>query len=186
MNKTSVLFTQVSALASCTVIFSPQSSLQQQFISNIYSQIMDIHSGCDRLSQASFNAKLQTGSQRIQYDMHFVLFSMRWIFLTTGDSDLETSGEKIISHGKPYKMHFLAYFTLQGTLIMVNILRKVADHENHVGLIYLTTVLNMGESQKYARKVHLYTLMSSHIVRETFVVSCTCTSFCILEKVTIF
>ena len=24
----------------------------------------------------------------------------------------ETSGEKSISHGKPYKMHFLAYFTL--------------------------------------------------------------------------
>ena len=26
--------------------------------------------------------------------------------------DSETSGEKSISHGKPYKMHFLAYFTL--------------------------------------------------------------------------
>ena len=28
---------------------------------------------------------------------------------------------------------------------------KVADHENHVRWIYLTTVLCMGEGQKYAR-----------------------------------
>ena len=35
---------------------------------------------------------------------------------------------------------------------MLNTLRKVKDHENHVKLIYLTTVLYMGESQKYARK----------------------------------
>ena len=28
---------------------------------------------------------------------------------------------------------------------------KVADHENHVRWIYLTTVLCMGECQKYAR-----------------------------------
>ena len=49
--------------------------------------------------------------------------------------DSETSGEKSISHGKPYKMHFLAYFTLQGTLVMLNTLRKVEDHENHVGFI---------------------------------------------------
>ena len=34
----------------------------------------------------------------------------------------ETSGEKSISHGKPYKMHFLAYFTLQSTLVMLNTL----------------------------------------------------------------
>ena len=30
---------------------------------------------------------------------------------------------------------------------------KVADHENHVRWIYLTTVLCMGECQKYARSV---------------------------------
>ena len=34
---------------------------------------------------------------------------------------------------------------------MLNTLRKFEDHENHVRCIYLTTVLNMGESQKYAR-----------------------------------
>ena len=63
--------------------------------------------------------------------------------------DSKTSGEKSISHGKPYKMHFLAYFTLQGTLIKLNIMCKVADYENHVRWVYLTTVLCMG--QKYAR-----------------------------------
>ena len=30
--------------------------------------------------------------------------------------------------------------------IVLNILRKVVDHENHVGWIYRTTVLNMGKS----------------------------------------
>ena len=58
------------------------------------------------------------------------------------------SGEKSISHGKPYKIHFLANFTLQGTLIMLNTLCKIEDYENHVRWIYLTTVLNMGESRK--------------------------------------
>ena len=87
-----------------------------------------------------------------------MVFHVRWIFLTTnlGEGlrrgwDSETSVEKSISHGKPYKMHFLAYFTFQGTLIMLNILRKVEYHENHVRWIYLTTVLYMGESKKYAR-----------------------------------
>ena len=55
------------------------------------------------------------------------------------------------SHMEPHKMHFLAYFTLQGTLIKLNTLCKVADHENHVRWTYLTTVLCMGEGQKYAR-----------------------------------
>ena len=58
---------------------------------------------------------------------------------------------KSISHGKLYKMHFPTYFTLQGTLIKLNTLRKVEDHENHVRWIYLTTVLYMGDSQKYAK-----------------------------------
>ena len=45
------------------------------------------------------------------------VFHMRWIFLTTSFQifrwgwNSETSGKKSISHGKPYKMHFLAYFT---------------------------------------------------------------------------
>ena len=67
-----------------------------------------------------------------------MVFHVRWIFTTsmwTPPSrlrrgwDSETSGEKSISHGKPYKMHFLEYFTLQGMLIMLNTLRKVEDHE---------------------------------------------------------
>ena len=49
-------------------------------------------------------------------------------------------------------MHFLAYFTLQSMVIMLNTQPKVEDHENHVRWVYLTTVLYMGESQKYARK----------------------------------
>ena len=35
---------------------------------------------------------------------------------------------------------------------------KVADHENHVRWIYLTTVLNMGEGQKYARNINNETM----------------------------
>ena len=48
-------------------------------------------------------------------------------------------------------------------IIMLNISRKVEDHENYVRWIYLTTVLNMGESRKYARimpnKVVLFDLI---------------------------
>ena len=40
-------------------------------------------------------------------------------------------------------------------LIMLNILRQVEDHKNHVRWINLRTVLNMGESRKYARKLVL-------------------------------
>ena len=68
---------------------------------------------------------------------------------------LRESGEKSISHGKPYEMHFLAYFSMTKVRWSVNTLCKVEDHENHVGWIYLTTVLYMGESQKYAEK-HIY------------------------------
>ena len=93
--------------------------------------------------------------------MYFVWFSMWDGFFSSRVSeshpsrlrrgwDSETSGEKSISHGKPYKMNFLTYFTLQGTLVILNTLHKVEDHENHVRWIYLTTVLYMG-SQKYAR-----------------------------------
>ena len=73
-------------------------------------------------------------------DMHFVWFYMWDGFFSPqvyeshpsrlGDS--ETSGEKLFSHGKPYKMHFVAYFTLQDTLIMLPISRKVENYENHV------------------------------------------------------
>ena len=65
----------------------------------------------------------------------------------------DPSGEISISHGKPYKMHFLVYFTRQDTLVMQNTLCKVEDHANHARWIYLTTVLYMyiWERQKYAR-----------------------------------
>ena len=47
--------------------------------------------------------------------------------------------------------HEFPRLTLPGTLFMLNTLRKVEDHDNHVRWIYLTTVLYVGESQKYAR-----------------------------------
>ena len=46
---------------------------------------------------------------------------LRWMW------DSETSGEKSISHEKPYTMHFVAYFTPQGMLIILNTLCKVED-----------------------------------------------------------
>ena len=50
-------------------------------------------------------------------DRHFAWFSM-W-----DEWDSETRGEKSISHEKPYKKYILAYFTLQGALIIVQNLR---------------------------------------------------------------
>ena len=73
-----------------------------------------------------------------------MVFSPRVSNITRG-WDSETSAEKTISHGKPYKIHFLVNFTLQGTLVMLNTLLKVKDHENHVRWIYITTVLYMGK-----------------------------------------
>ena len=69
--------------------------------------------------------------------------------------DSEKSGEKSVSHGKPYKMHFLAYFARQSMVIMLNTMckLKVEDHEN-ISWIYRTTVLYMGECQMYAR-IHI-------------------------------
>ena len=92
-----------------------------------------------------------------------MVFHVRWIFsyyeslnfiewLATRVGFV-ANGEKSISHGKPCNMNFLAYFALQRTIVMLNTLRKVEDHENQVGWIYLTTVLYMGESQKYARSI---------------------------------
>ena len=43
-------------------------------------------------------------------------------------------------------MHFLAYFALQDIALQ----SIVVYRENHARSIYLTTVLNMGESQKHA------------------------------------
>ena len=52
---------------------------------------------------------------------------------------------------------------------MLTTLRKVEDHENHVRWIYLKTVLNMGESQKYVRIGinHLMYLMTRWVTNFT-------------------
>ena len=101
-----------------------------------------------------------------------MIFHVRWMFSNHESLnptrvakrrgwDSETSCEKSISHGKPYKMHFLAYFTLQGMIVMLNTLRKIEDHENHVRWIYLTTVLYMGEIYNYAR-IHIVVQCAYH------------------------
>ena len=60
-------------------------------------------------------------------------------------------------------MYFLAYLTLQGTLVMLNTLLNVEDHDNHVRWINLTTVLYIGESQKYARRPILVMVLTDLI-----------------------
>ena len=68
-----------------------------------------------------------------------MVFHVRYIFLTTS---LQTPSESLAhmeNHPKCIFPH-----TLQRTLIMLNTLCKVEDHENHVRWIYLTTVLYMG------------------------------------------
>ena len=39
------------------------------------------------------------------------------------------SGEKSVSRGRTYIMHFVTYFIVHGTSIKLNTLRKVEDHE---------------------------------------------------------
>ena len=87
-------------------------------------------------------------------DMHFVWFSIRDFSHHESQNPAQSLATNEIRRRvvrKPYKMYFLAYFTLQDMLVMLNILRKVENHENHVRWIYIKTVLNMGDSRKYAR-----------------------------------
>ena len=79
-----------------------------------------------------------------------MVFHVRLSFLTislliTLESDF--SDAKIHLTWKLYKMHFLAYFILQGEKYFV----QCEDNENHMRWMYLTTVLNMGVSLKYVR-----------------------------------
>ena len=75
-----------------------------------------------------------------------MVFHVRWIFLTTS---LRIPPELLAtSVGFGDESAFSRIFY---TLIKLNSLGKVADHENHVRWIYLTTVLCMGESQKYVK-----------------------------------
>ena len=58
---------------------------------------------------------------------------------------------------------------------MINTMRKVEDHENHVRWIYLTTVLYMGESQKYARTLVIKSdyHSQSHFLKLVATIICT-------------
>ena len=88
---------------------------------------------------------------------------------TFNKSKSEGSGRACES-GKPcesrkqYKMYFLAYFTLQGTLIVLNTLHKVEDHENHARWIYLTTVLNMGVKSEVCEKIIYFPRSKTYII----------------------
>ena len=79
-----------------------------------------------------------------------MVFHEIWIFLFRADCERCGIWRRVVR--KPYKMNFLTYLALRGKLIMINTLQKLEDHENHARWIYLTIVLNMGKSRKYARK----------------------------------
>ena len=83
-----------------------------------------------------------------------MVFHVTWNFLTTS---LRIPPESRSDEGGIRRRVDLAWKTIQNAfsrilynLIKLNIMCKVADHENHVRWIYLTTVLCMGEGQKYA------------------------------------
>ena len=79
--------------------------------------------------------------------IHFVWYSMWDGFFSP--RVFESHATSVLFGDKYFLAYY--YFTSQGTLVMLNTLRKVEDHENHVRWINRTTVLYMGESQKYAR-----------------------------------
>ena len=82
-----------------------------------------------------------------------MVFHVRWIFLTT---NLRIPPESRFGD-EWWKIHLIwkiiqnAFSRILYTLMHFNIMRNVADHENHVRWVYLTTVLCMGKCQKYAR-----------------------------------
>ena len=94
-----------------------------------------------------------------------MVFHVRWIFLSTslrippeslatrvglGDKwwEIHLTWETIPN--EIFRILYTSRYICLIDLVMLNTLRKVEDHENHVRWIYLTTVLYMGESQKYA------------------------------------
>ena len=86
-------------------------------------------------------------------DMHFVWFSMWDGFFSArvSESRLSRVATRVGFEDEWWEIH-LAWKTIQNafsrilyTLIKLDIMCKVADHENHVRWIYLTTVLCKGE-----------------------------------------
>ena len=73
-----------------------------------------------------------------------MIFHARWIFITPSLRIPQVS-ELLCD------ILFSRILCTWGTLIVLNTLRKVEDHDNRVRWIYLTTVLNMGESRMYAK-----------------------------------
>ena len=100
-----------------------------------------------------------------------MVFHVRWIFLTTTGTSLQIPSEsrsatRVVFGDEWLEIH-LTWKTIPNALSRVlytlNLIKLnislmcidciVADHENYVRWIYLTTVLCMGEGQKYPRNL---------------------------------
>ena len=81
--------------------------------------------------------------------------------------DSKTSGEKFISHGKPYNMHCLAYFTLLDTLVILNTLHNVEDHDNHV--IFLWKLFSTWGKYTCGQNISLHRKINVHNINHLFI-----------------
>ena len=105
------------------------------------------------------------------YSMHSVWFFIRDGFFSTQVSESHPPKLIVPRVGFEWWEIHLSWKTIQNVFSRLlytsrhvnhdNALSKVEDHENHVGWIYLTTVLDMGDSQKYAHNYHSYYLTPS-------------------------
>ena len=96
-----------------------------------------------------------------------MVFHVRWIFLTTSlRIPPESLATRVRLRDKWWEIHLTwktiqnafsrILYALQVTFVMLNTctLRKIEDHENHVRLIYLTTVLYMGKVRNMGETCH--------------------------------
>ena len=58
---------------------------------------------------------------------------------------------QVVRNPSHMENHAHAFSRILCTFVMINTLRKVKDHENHVRWIYLKTVLYIGGNQTHAR-----------------------------------
>ena len=87
-----------------------------------------------------------------------MVFHEIWIFLFQANCDRCRIWRRVMR--KPYKMNFLTYLALRGTLIMINILQKLEDHARW---IYLATVLNNGEKSEVCENIEYHMNITSRI-----------------------
>ena len=107
----------------------------------------------------SHTSDLPPCREQLWDDMHFVWFSMWDGFfsprvhstaLVPPESRSDEGGIRwrVVRNSSHMEHHTKCIFSHTYTLIKLNTLCKVSDHETHVRWIYLTTVLCMGEGQK--------------------------------------